>query len=195
MYNIESINKVKKIILKILESGQSYSFLLIENSMDAHPMLIRTCIWDLIEENEIELCDLLSVSKKENKIVEQVKCLICDELMEREGVFLTHSLGECTKLKKEKMKPATNNPDLEFKPLTSEEWREYTFLVPISTDKTFSFVVKEHKMRIERPQALNVSKSGGHRIQAENGNGIYIPSGWVKLEWKNKETVESSIQF
>lgn len=80
------------------------------------------------------------------------------------------------------MKPATNNPELEFKPLTSEVYREYTF--PGGSI-----------IRIDAPQALNVSKSGGHRIQAENGNGIYIPSGWIKLEWKNKDTEEASIQF
>lgn len=91
------------------------------------------------------------------------------------------------------MKNTTNNPDLEFKPLTSEEYREYTFLVP--RESGYGSIISEHVIRIDNPQALNVSKSGGHRIQAENGNGIYIPAGWVKLEWKNKEDVDSSIQF
>lgn len=93
------------------------------------------------------------------------------------------------------LKPATNNPELDFKPLTSEEWREYTFLVPYSEPGKFGYFAVEHKIKIVRPQALNVSKSGGHRIQGEDGNGIYIPTGWVKLEWKNKETEEASIQF
>lgn len=91
------------------------------------------------------------------------------------------------------MKPATNNPDLEFKSLTSEEYREYTFLT--TRESGYGSAISEHVIRIDNPQALNVSKSGGHRIQAENGNGIYIPSGWVKLEWKNKESEEVSIQF
>ena len=89
------------------------------------------------------------------------------------------------------LKPATNNPKLDFKSLTSEEWREYTFLV----ERTSGYGgFSEYKIRIDKPQALNVSMNG-HRIQAENGNGIYVPTGWIKLEWQNKETEEASIQF
>lgn len=90
-------------------------------------------------------------------------------------------------------KAASNNSELEFKSLTTEEYREYTFLVPM--EKGFGGIAVEHKIKVDRPQALNVSKSGGHRIQAENGNGIYIPAGWVKLEWKTKDCVKDSIQF
>jgi hypothetical protein len=56
---------------------------------------------------------------------EQSKCGICNEPMpEGEEMFQYHGLsGPCPK----PIKPATNNPELEFKPLTSEEWREYTF--------------------------------------------------------------------
>lgn len=71
------------------------------------------------------------------------------------------------------MQEASNNPALQFSDLTSEEWREYHF-------PTGAIV------RIEQPVALNVSKSGGHRVQTTAGVSEYIPAGWIRLRWQNK---------
>lgn len=41
------------------------------------------------------------------------------------------------------------------------------------------------KVVIEKPVFLVVSKNG-HRVADGNGNGHYIPMGWIHLCWENK---------
>ncbi len=50
------------------------------------------------------------------------------------------------------------------------------------------------EVRIDNPQWLNVSKSGGHRIIMFENSAVYIPSGWLKLQWWNKPG-NGAIQF
>lgn len=68
----------------------------------------------------------------------------------------------------------TINMETDFKPLTDEQWREYTF--PSGA-----------KVKIEAPQKLNVSKSGGHRVLDGAGVSHYVPAGWIHLCWQVKE--------
>lgn len=65
----------------------------------------------------------------------------------------------------------TTNPDLKFDSLQDEEFRVYVF-----DENTDVF--------IDNPVALNVSKSGGHRVLDSKGFSHYIPSGWKHLMWK-----------
>ncbi len=62
---------------------------------------------------------------------------------------------------------------MEFKSLETEVYREYSF--PDGS-----------KVRIEAPKALNVSASGGHRIEDCAGLAHYIPAGWNHLTWQVK---------
>jgi hypothetical protein len=64
-----------------------------------------------------------------------------------------------------------NESGLDFTDISSEKYREYLFPNGIS-------------IRIEGPQFLNVSKSGGHRILDINQRSHYIPSGWIHLQWE-----------
>lgn len=63
----------------------------------------------------------------------------------------------------------------EFKDISDEEWREYTFGVGI--------------VRIEQPKWLHVKRQTetqhSHRIIDANGISHYIPSGWIALKWKS----------
>ena len=71
--------------------------------------------------------------------------------------------------------PSFNNAtDLDFTDISSEQWREYRFL-------------GGETIRIEAPQMLNVSESGGHRIFDGLGVSHYIPAGWIHLSWLVKE--------
>lgn len=72
----------------------------------------------------------------------------------------------------------TNNPNLTFKEINLELWREYDFL----TDSG-----KICTLRIESPLVLNVSKSGGHRIIDSEGMAHYIPFKWIALRWENQK--------
>lgn len=36
---------------------------------------------------------------------------------------------------------------------------------------------------INHPLALNVSKSGGHRVFNGEGKSYYIPKGWIAISW------------
>ena len=62
---------------------------------------------------------------------------------------------------------------IEFKDLNDEEFRVYDWL-----DGTF--------IQISKPQKLNVSASGGHRVLDSDGISHYIPFGWKHLYWKVK---------
>ena len=66
--------------------------------------------------------------------------------------------------------PFRNASGLEFKDISSEYWRRYTF--------GDGFVVT-----IKEPLRLHVSKSGGHRLFDASGICHYIPSGWKELCW------------
>lgn len=44
------------------------------------------------------------------------------------------------------------------------------------------------KVTIERPFALIVSENG-HRVEDCDGNGHYIPKGWIHIFWENKPGV------
>jgi hypothetical protein len=67
-----------------------------------------------------------------------------------------------------------NESGLAFTDITSECWREYIY-------------PDGHVIRIEEPEALNVSKSGGHRLLDGEGISHYIPKGWRHLKWKVAE--------
>jgi hypothetical protein len=67
----------------------------------------------------------------------------------------------------------TDTQNREWTDIASEEYREYTF-------------PKGEKVRIEKPQKLNVSASGGHRIVDSAGLSHYIPPTWIHLQWKGE---------
>jgi len=68
----------------------------------------------------------------------------------------------------------TNNPNLAFSSLETEKFRVYEY-----PNDTF--------VRIDNPQYLHVSKSGGHRVLDGAGVAHYIPEGWYHLYWEVKE--------
>lgn len=43
------------------------------------------------------------------------------------------------------------------------------------------------EVKIDAPQYLSVSTSGGHRILDASEVSHYIPSGWIHLRWYTKE--------
>ncbi len=69
----------------------------------------------------------------------------------------------------------TGTPGLD---LSGELYRVYTF-------------PGGERIRVDEPATLWVKPSTetgkhSHRIALVNGNGVYIPAGWLKIEWKNK---------
>ncbi len=67
----------------------------------------------------------------------------------------------------------TDNPELKFSNIDHELYRTYVF--PNNT------------VVINSPVALNVSRSGGHRILDSAGISHYIPTGWCHLYWEVKD--------
>ncbi len=61
--------------------------------------------------------------------------------------------------------------DRDWIDISSEEYRLYDF-------------GELNSVRIEKPQKLNISDSGGHRILDGEDKSHYIPSGWIHIEWK-----------
>ena len=59
---------------------------------------------------------------------------------------------------------------IDWSPIEDEEWREYTF-------------PGGDVIRVENPEYLNVSASGGHRIRRGDDTQVYIPAGWICLEF------------
>lgn len=74
---------------------------------------------------------------------------------------------------------------MEFKDLINESGLTFT---DISTEerRVYHYDGKDDIV-IDNPIALNVSKSGGHRLLDGNGVSIYIPKGWKYLSWKVKD--------
>lgn len=61
----------------------------------------------------------------------------------------------------------------EWTDISNEEYRTYHF-------------PKGERVRIDNPQKLNVSASGGHRVYSADGISHYIPPAWIHLEWKGE---------
>lgn len=66
-----------------------------------------------------------------------------------------------------------NESGLAFTDISSEQYRTYDF--------------GDVKVTINEPLALNVSKSGGHRLLDGQGDSHYIPPGWKHLFWRVKD--------
>jgi hypothetical protein len=64
----------------------------------------------------------------------------------------------------------------------------------VSAEKKRTYTFPEGEVTVENPLWLNVSKSGGHRIIVAGNSTVYIPTGWGKLQWWNKEGFEP-LQF
>jgi len=62
---------------------------------------------------------------------------------------------------------------MQFSDVSAEEYRIYTF-------------PGGEKIRVDTPQYLNVSKSGGHRIIVSENSTVYIPAGWLSVQWVNR---------
>ncbi len=67
-----------------------------------------------------------------------------------------------------------NESGLAFTDISSEQWREYAY-------------PDGGLLLIKGPIALNVSKSGGHRVLDGAGVSHYIPKGWRHLKWQVKD--------
>jgi hypothetical protein len=67
-----------------------------------------------------------------------------------------------------------NESGLKFTDISSEAERVYNF-----GSKGF--------VKIQNPEQLSVSDSGGHRIFSADGKSHYIPAGWIQLTWTVKE--------
>jgi hypothetical protein len=65
-----------------------------------------------------------------------------------------------------------NDSSLEFKDISSEEWREYAFS-------------DGQSVHIDHPLKLYVSDNG-HRILDAEGISHYVPLKWIHLKWKSK---------
>lgn len=66
-----------------------------------------------------------------------------------------------------------NDSGLDFKDISSEQWREYTF-------------ADGQAVRIEKPLKLYVSDNG-HRILDAEGVSHYVPLNWIHLKWQAKD--------
>ena len=62
-----------------------------------------------------------------------------------------------------------NESEHEFSDISSERYRVYVF--------------ENCEVRIEHPQKISVSKSGGHRLW-DGTRSHYIPPRWVHLYWQ-----------
>jgi len=71
----------------------------------------------------------------------------------------------------------TDNPNIKFKDISVEMWRDYDFLTEHGKVVT---------LRINNPMVLHVSSSGGHRVIDDQGVAHYIPYKWIALRWNNK---------
>jgi hypothetical protein len=67
-----------------------------------------------------------------------------------------------------------NKSEYLFTDISSEQFRAYVFETGV-------------EVKIDSPEFLSVSRSGGHRILDANKVSHYVPNGWVHLYWKAKD--------
>lgn len=66
--------------------------------------------------------------------------------------------------------------------ISTELYRTYTF--PGGEE----IVVQEPSMLwVKLSSSPGMAGKHSHRIALMNGNGVYIPAGWLKIEWRNRE--------
>lgn len=63
-----------------------------------------------------------------------------------------------------------NHSGYEFIDISNERVREYHFVNKI--------------LRIDEPMFLYISESGGQRIVSKRGRCLYVPSGFLWIEWR-----------
>ncbi len=73
---------------------------------------------------------------------------------------------------------------VEFDDISGEEYRIYFFTSEKLPDGRERPMIE---IKIDNPQWLNVSKSGGHRLVDEKGISHYVPCGWKHLCWKARD--------
>ena len=59
---------------------------------------------------------------------------------------------------------------IEFRDISGVEYRKYYF--------------RGHTITIERPVALHVSESGGHKLVCASGESVYIDSSFLAISWR-----------
>lgn len=72
-------------------------------------------------------------------------------------------------------KDLNNKGSYTFFNVSTEQWREYTFIKEGT----------ERKVKIKDPIAVAVSKSG-HRVLDKEGVSHFVPAEWIELKWKAK---------
>lgn len=68
------------------------------------------------------------------------------------------------------MQSNKTNSSLDWKDISSEEYRTYIF-------------PNNEKVTIDKPKTISISKNG-HKIFDSEGLSHYIPYGWIHLHWK-----------
>ena len=83
----------------------------------------------------------------------------------------------------------SENPDLDFKDISSELYRVYVFPAAREGGKNAEY-------RIEEPDAASFKApvgawcgGGSHRVVDRAGKAHYIPSGWIAMYWEKPEGV------
>ena len=64
-----------------------------------------------------------------------------------------------------------NESGYAFTDISNETLREYHF--------------ENRILRIDNPHWLYISESGGHRIYSKRGRCVYVPSGFLWIEWRS----------
>ena len=77
----------------------------------------------------------------------------------------------------------TDNPELNFKDVRNENYRTYIFPPPVEG-------WDNSRMRVDDPEAVSFKAppswvaGGSHRVVTKNGLSVYIPPGWIGIEWE-----------
>lgn len=83
-----------------------------------------------------------------------------------------------------KLKLGGEMADAVFTDISGEIYRVYEFSEELLLNR---WIRPPFSVTIDKPQWLNVSASGGHRVLDLDGVSHYIPCGWKRLYWKSKD--------
>jgi len=81
----------------------------------------------------------------------------------------------------------SSNPDLHFKDIRMEKYRIYFFPPPLpGLPLTELFILEPEAVSFKTPERTWVG-GGSHRVVTKEGLSIYVPSGWIGMEWGKDE--------
>lgn len=74
---------------------------------------------------------------------------------------------------------------------SAEKYKWHEIKDPKSWNRVYTYMGGA-QLSVEGARWVYAKKDGGHRLFTESGKSIYVMPGWISVEWKGKESLNSN---